>query len=345
MNVPFFSLVSCLLVSVLSTPHPRQQDYPQVRTVYEFPNETWIENIAVRANGNLLTTIITAPELWEIKPFTSQAELVHRFETVTSVFGIAEVQCDVFAVALGNWSYHHQVQPGTWSVWSVDLREKGDTKVRKVTNIPEAHYLEGMTALPSSSGTILSADSALGLIYRVNVFTSEYSVAISNDAFKPGKDAIVPLGVNGIRIPQSHWGSREHQYLYFANTFAAPFLGRIPINVDGSAAGSVEEIVKHAPGDVEGDDFALDWEGNAWVTTNSANSVIKVDIANGATSQVIGGEKQSVVAGADSGAFGRTSRDWRTLYITTTGGVVVPPPSGITGGKVVALDTRHVMHQ
>jgi hypothetical protein len=47
-----------------------------------------------------------------------------------------------------------------------------------VTDIPEAHYLEGMTALPSSPGIILSADSALGLIYCVNIFTGDYSVAI-----------------------------------------------------------------------------------------------------------------------------------------------------------------------
>jgi hypothetical protein len=67
----------------------------------------------VRANGNLLTTIITASELWEINPFTSQVELVHRFDTATSVFGITEIERDTFAIALGNWSYHDQVQAGT----------------------------------------------------------------------------------------------------------------------------------------------------------------------------------------------------------------------------------------
>lgn len=339
------ALVSCLLSSIACISHLQTQDRPSVRTIYEFPNETWIENIAVRPNGLLLTTLITVPELWEIDPFTSKAQLVHRFNTATSVFGIAEIECDLFAVAVGNWSYHNQVQPGTWSIWSVDFRTPDELKVQKVTDILEAHYLEGMTALPSSPGTILSAETTLGLIYRVNVFTGEYGVALSNDAFKPAKDAIVPLGVNGIRIPQCYWDSPgESNYLYFVNTFAAPFLGRIPIDANGSAAGSVEDVVKYAPGHVEGDDFALDCEGNAWVTTNSANSVFKVNIRDRELAKVIGGAKQAVVAGADSAAFGKTKKDSETLYITTTGGIVVPPPSGITGGKIVALDTAQFDH-
>lgn len=334
-------IVSFVLHPVLSAPHSQQDQQPVVHTIHEFPNETWIENIAVRENGNLLTTLITVPELWEIDPFTSKARLVHHFDTATSVFGIAEVERDLFAIALGNWSYHHQVQPGTRSIWSVDLREEGNVKVAKVTDIPEAHHLEGMTALPSSPGTILSAESALGLIYRVNVFTGAYSVAISNEALKPVKDAIVPLGVNGIRILQDCWGNDEAQaYLYFVNTFGAPFLGRFPIDINGSAAGSVEKVVKYAPGHVEADDFALGCDGYAWVTTDSASSMMKVNTRNGAIARVIGGVNQTIIAGADSAQFGRTSKDRQTLYITTTGGIVVPAPGGIVGGKVVAVNTE-----
>lgn len=335
------SFVFCLLSCAQSASYSRKHDDGAVRTIYEFPNETWIENIAVRKNGNILTTLITVPEVWEINPFTSKAELVHRFDTVTSVFGIAEVECDLFAVALGNWSYERQVQPGTWSIWAVDLRGGGEAGVQKVTDIPEAHYLEGMTALPSSPGTILSADSTLGLIYRVNIFAGQHSIAIENEAFKPAKNAIVPLGINGIHIPQNRWpNDSEQEFLYFVNTFGTPFLGRMPIDSEGSATGSVEEIAKYAPAHVEGDDFALDSDGYAWVTTNSANSVLKVDIRSGEVRKAIGGEKQSVVAGADSVAFGRTFRDSKTLYITTTGGIVVPPSTGIVGGKIVALDTK-----
>jgi hypothetical protein len=341
--VILYPLISVAASFAESSPHSQRHDLPAVRTIHEFPNETWIENIAVRENGNLLTTLITVPELWEIDPFTSEAQLVHHFETATSVFGIAEVECDLFVVALGNWSYEHQVQPGTWSIWTVDLRQGNGVKAKKVTDIPEAHYLEGMTALPSSPGTVLSAESTLGMIYRVNVFTGDYSVVIKNDALKPAKNAIVPLGVNGIRLPQKRWYNRdEEQYLYFVNTFGAPFLGRFPVDSEGSATGSVEDVVKYAPGHVEGDDFALDSEGYAWVTTNSANSLMKVDVRTGAIKKILGGQNQTVIAGADSAQFGRTRRDRNILYITTTGGIVVPAPGGIVGGKVVAFDTNQV---
>jgi hypothetical protein len=85
------SIVSFHISSVLCTPYPQPNGNPSLRTIYEFPNETWIEYIALRSNDNLLTTLITTPELWERDPFPSKAELVHRFDTVTSFFGIAEV--------------------------------------------------------------------------------------------------------------------------------------------------------------------------------------------------------------------------------------------------------------
>lgn len=341
----FFSAILYLVSFAVGSPQAHPKHGASIRTIHQFPNDTWIENLAVRENGNILATLITKPEIWEIDTVDDEAKLVHRFDTVTSVFGIAEVECDLFAVALGNRSYHKQVHPGTWSVWTVDLRGEDHIKVHKVTDIPEAHYLEGMTALPSSPGCILSAESAMGLIYRIDVFTGKYEVVIDNSYMKPARDAVVPLGVNGVHILQhrrgrrSHWHHREQEYLYFTNTFTTPFLGRIPIHADGTAAREVEVIVAHAPDDLEADDFALDWEGNAWVTTDSGNSIFKIDIQEGKLAKVIGGEDEQVVAGADSCAFGRTEKDRKTLYITTTGGIVVPGPDGVVGGKVMAMDT------
>ena len=75
-----------------------------LRTVYEFPNETWVENLGQRANGKILVTLISAPEVWEIDPLTTPptAELIYRFPDATSALGIAEYQLDVFAVNVGN---------------------------------------------------------------------------------------------------------------------------------------------------------------------------------------------------------------------------------------------------
>lgn len=330
----YFSLLYSFLFSVVVRCHQPSQNQSAIRTVYQFPNETWIENIAVRANGNLLVTLIFKPELWEINPQSGTGALVQQFNDVSSVFGIAETEPDIFAVAVGNWSYTKQVQPGTWSIWTLDFTSE-PAEANKVTNLPDAHYLEGMTACITEPGTILSADSTLGLIYRVDTSTGEYSTVISNPYLKPNKTAIVALGVNGIH---TYVDASSQLWLYFSNTFAQPFLGRIPLTSSCDPAGPVQEIVNYAPGDVEADDFALDADGNAYVTTNSANSIFEVT-TSGMVRKYAGGENTSVIAGADSAAFGRTPYDSNILYVTTTGGIVVAPPDGIVGGKIVALDT------
>lgn len=328
-----FALFFTLLFSISARCYETGRGRSAYRDVYQFANETWIENIAVRSSGDLLVTLIFEPELWQIDPQTGTGDLVHKFTDITSVFGIAEASPDVFAVAVGNWSYTDQVQAGTWSIWTLDLNSQ-PVEVAKVTDLPEAKYLEGMTPCLTSPGTILSADSTRGLIYSVDTTTGAYSTVISNPYLKPNKTAIVPLGVNGIHI---YIDSSSQQWLYFSNTFAQPFLGRIPLTSTCEAAGDVQEILAYAPGDVEADDFALDIEGNAYVATNSANSILKVS-GDGSVMKVIGGQNDTVVAGADAAAFGRTPWDSNILYVTTTGGIVVPPPSGIVGGKVVAVD-------
>ena len=311
-----------------------------IRTVYEFPNETWVENIAVRKSGKLLVTLITSPELWQVDPASHQAELVHHFPDALSVLGIAEVERDIFAVAVGNWSDTTlQSVPGSWSIWSVDMRSEGNATVHKVTDIPEANFLNGMTTLPTIARTIMVGDAGLGVIYRVNVGTGEYTTTISNEpALQPNASAAALLGVNGIHF----WEG----FLYFVNSFKLPFFGRFPLTPSGSAAGPVEIIAKNAtyPTNLGGyaDDFALDAEGNAWITTDPTGQIVKVAVLDGRQTVVAGGVNESIVAGNTAAAFGRTSADREVLYVTTNGGIPYPPPSGIVGGKVVALDTRYL---
>ncbi|KAM3500313.1 hypothetical protein MY10362_006509 [Beauveria mimosiformis] len=65
-----FTLLSFVGASFASTgqsctpPQPERQD----GIVYQFENGTWVENIAVRANGNLLVTLIDRPELRQTGP-------------------------------------------------------------------------------------------------------------------------------------------------------------------------------------------------------------------------------------------------------------------------------------
>ena len=39
-----------------------------ITLMFEFPNGTWLENLAVRPSGSIITTILTAPELYLLQP-------------------------------------------------------------------------------------------------------------------------------------------------------------------------------------------------------------------------------------------------------------------------------------
>jgi hypothetical protein len=78
---------------------------PVLRTVTQFPNLTWVENLAVRSNGQVLVTLLTTPELVLVDPFNDGKQVVvHQFPNVVGLTGIAEIAEDVFAVASGNFS-------------------------------------------------------------------------------------------------------------------------------------------------------------------------------------------------------------------------------------------------
>jgi hypothetical protein len=172
-------------------------------------------------------------------------------------------------------------------------------------------------------------------LYKVNIDTGEYSVAVSDPALTPNTTAIAQLGVNGIHYRDG--------YVYFTNSFrVADWYGRIPLNPNGSATGPAEAIAsgEHYPTNLGGlaDDFALDPEGNAWVTGDPSAVLTKVT-QSGEVTVVAGGTNSTLLEGDTSAAFGRTAKDEKTLYITTNGGLAYPVDGVITGGKVLALDT------
>lgn len=78
---------------------------PSIRTVYQFPNASHAENIAVRANGQLLVTAFDIPTIYQISPTgLATAQALHTFPHVLGLFGIAEVRKDIYAVVAGNLS-------------------------------------------------------------------------------------------------------------------------------------------------------------------------------------------------------------------------------------------------
>ncbi|PNP56219.1 hypothetical protein THARTR1_03744 [Trichoderma harzianum] len=326
MHSSFFFAFSALIASVATgavinprygSPWTTVKDH---RLIHQFTNGTTVENIAVRSNGNLLVTLTDRPELYEVNPFNPKSpKLIHHFSGYLTLLGITEVSPDVFTLNAGNFSAETGVSPGSWTVWQVAFHNE-QTKISKVTDIPEAQFLNGMTTLQTTPNTILTADSAGGVVYSVNTHTGEYKVVLEDETFKPAPGAPLPIGVNGIRY-------LDH-YVYYTNSFD-PLFGRVPVSKSGYAVGDYQTIVTG----VFGDDFAVTPQA-AYVAGNIANVITEIKL-DGENKVLAGNINSSLIAGATSVVFGRTIRDKHVLYVTTTGTVNA---TFSEGGKIVALD-------
>ena len=227
-----------------------------VRQLYQFENNsTRLENLAVRANSKLVLDVVTKPIIYELDPSVShpKPKMLHTFTGVNSVLGIDEIAPDLFAVVVGNFSNPEVHQPGSFSLWSVDLNPSKGPNVTLITAIPDANALNGLTTLPGTPPMVLIADSFLGALWRVNTMTGNYTKIYDSPLLL--NTSSTKLGINGIRM--------FHGRLHFFNSAQGTY-GRILLHDDGSPAGEVEILARIEEKGIW-DDFDMDWEGNAWV--------------------------------------------------------------------------------
>lgn len=303
------------------------------RVVYQFPKPTWIENIAVRSNGQLLVTLLTTPELYLVDPKTSDAKLVYKFEEISSLTGIIEIQDDVFYVAGGNFNLQTFAnEAGSYHVWEVDLKAFDTTSepaVKEIAHLPSAGLPNGFELLSKDEGAFLFADSEVGGVWKLNVKDGSCEIAIEVDEMKFAPPPALSMGVNGIKIRDGH--------LYWSNTSKA-IMCRIKIDGHGKAIGKAEVLEEN----VVVDDFVFDAKGNAWLATNPVNTVAVLKEKGEGVVTAIGGKNELTVAGGTACQFGRQPSDGYILYLVTTGGLAGPVDGDkVEGGKIVAIDTSY----
>ena len=298
-----------------------------VKQIYQFSNSSFtdIENIAARSNGQLLLNLITEPSTYYIDPTSSNATAQHlyTFPNGTSLTGIAEYNPDVFAVVVGNYTIaKYAGLPGSFAIWSLDVRSPAAPVVKKIADIPEAHALNGMTAVKGSPGLLLIADSALGLVWSLNATTGTYQKAIQDPLLGPSGP--FPLGINGLHVHKNT--------LYFTNS-AQGFFGKVGITSTGDGVGNVTMIAEPSTGNIY-DDFALDGQGNAWIT-NHPNALTEVTAGGGQIS-IAGGGNSTEFVQPTSATFGRGSLlEKCTLYVVGAG---TNSNTTIISGQVVAVN-------
>lgn len=292
-----------------------------VNVLYKFGDGTWAENLAVRANGQILVSRLDTPEVLQLDPTGASEPIViasWNSTTYKGCLGISETSQDMFyVVTSGFFDKNFVLTSGVNSIWKIDMRnftvskKTGEVKtkaiVSKLVDIPTSDYLNGATTLSETS--ILVANVYNGWVYRVDTRTGAYNIAINDEKMKfdTVPNPASNLGVNGIKIKDG--------YLYWTNT-AVGTLNRIRITNKGAAVGN-SEVVSNVP---RPDDFIFKKNGIAFIGQNQMDE-LSVLYPNSSAAQVIAGSNIStILAGVTAGAFGRLQHDSDVLYLTTSGG-------------------------
>ncbi|KAH8895612.1 NHL repeat-containing protein [Thozetella sp. PMI_491] len=332
-----FSLIWLLGISLAQTaaslPSSRSLKY-ELQMIHQFPNGTWIENMAMRRNGQIMATDVAGSKIYLVDPKQPQSDpvVVATFDSGFAIAGITEIEDDVFYTT-GTFGdvYHFQFRDNTSAVWEVDMRhysKTGQSSKRKVADLPAAGVPNGMTLLSKKDGTILVSDSKYGLIWRVNIYTGASEVVLDDPKLKPVQNATVMFGVNGIHIVDS--------FLYFANTNQG-LISKYPISREGFKIGEIVDITTDVR---NADDFAIDKSGAIWLAENTANRLVRVS-PEGQVQCIVGGSNSTALIGPVATKFGRGCDDHDILYISTDGLTFDAKGAIVTNdGKIAAIDTK-----
>lgn len=322
-----------------SIPHFKQlaPKFPaSPRVVHEYSNPTWLENIAVRPNGDILATELSpVPNLYHIANPESPSPIstiIHTFNSTGSISGITEVKPDVFILVGFEETAIAQPVPRTGEVWKVDFSTRRRPIISKVSSTPNITLSNGIIALPGGEA-ILIADSYNGYVYRFDLESGHASLVLNYPEMKPlANDLGLVLGVNGLHI----YGD----FLYFTNSFASTIY-RIRINlITGHArSGAVIEPVTHADTTLL-DDFIMDNRGGLYAAAGG-EATIRFAPHGAKNMTIVAGSPNSLsYAGPTAMAFGRSAgrTNYNVLYVTTDGGIAAPVNGSLTeGGKIIAL--------
>ncbi|KAH8901303.1 hypothetical protein GQ53DRAFT_850860 [Thozetella sp. PMI_491] len=269
------------------------------KQLYKFPDATWIENLAIRHNGELILSTISKNTLFTFNSIQSQPHVAIQLPNVTAVTGIAEIAPDLFVIP-GGTVHEANVTFTNNFVFVVDFSGCRPKLKKAFPALPG--FPNGATAMPSCSGVALISDSRGGAIWRVDthagtvesVFQDASLASVGNN-----------LGINGIRIFDG--------YLYYTTTTTG-ILGRMTISDDGRKLGKLEQVAKLA--DISAgafDDFAIDKSGVVYAAVHP--NILQKIWPDGTQETLIGGN--STLLNFTTSVAIDNSR--KSLFVTTAG--------------------------
>jgi sugar lactone lactonase YvrE len=290
-----------------------------ISPIASFPPHFFLENLAVRADGSILVTVLNHKQLWYVPaPNGSQPVtpvLVHTFEGFA--MGIVETEQDIFYVSTLDQATLERFDMRGWVPGA-------PVKPTRVLTFDQPAGLNGACLL--TPRVILLADSLAGLIWRVDLTddgrTATASVWLRHHSMAPDPDngLTSPLGpqpgINGIRF------AARANVVYYTSTAQKLFM-RMSVDLATHTPVGQPEVVA---ADITADDFCLDENaGVAYLTTHTDNTIVRVPIdagAEGAKTRVVAGDPfTEQLVGPSSAAWGRGPADYgRIAYVTTDGG-------------------------
>ncbi|KAJ5129136.1 uncharacterized protein N7515_005175 [Penicillium bovifimosum] len=302
----------------VTPPFTNQEPDVHVETLFQFPNNgSWIDNLVVRSDGNLLLTRLDTPEVWLVNTTSGNATLVYSFPNVTSCFGISEIENDVFAVIVGNFSTKtFQPAAGSFSLQKLDFtnipssaeeRQSENPSASEIAALPETVAPNGMATFSRASNLVLIADSPKGVIWKVNTKTGDYTVALNDTTMLPAKGQSLPLGVNSLTVLDD--------YVHYTSTTQMKYC-RVKVDLDANPIGDFEVVASgFLPDNIE-----VTEDGTAYIPTGPQNSVVRITPL-GQIALVAGGQISTEMPGPSSI---RLSKGRQSLYVGTSGGQIAP---------------------
>lgn len=333
------TLIGCTsltLASPLIHPAVRAATYPPtITTIHDFPLGTWVENLAVRANGQILATLLTTPQVYQVDPDPSSAHpatLAHTFPSTHGCLGITELRPDIFYVVTSNFSISTgNTAPGSYSVWELNMAGftagGSPAAASKIADFPQSVFFNGITTLePIGAGnTLLIADSGAGAVWSLNVATRAVRKIITDPLMAPTIGAALAIGINGLKV--------RNGTLYFTNTNQA-LVGAVALNANGSAKGAATVVVRNA---TSPDDLQLDVFRNFFIAGNNELRFHGTSESAAGPPAVV--SNSSLLEGSTAVEFGRLSTDVASVYVSTNGGQAQYISKQFTDpGKIVRAD-------
>lgn len=268
---------------------------PGITLISEWPQGSFIENLAATHDGYLLVTVYSSNEIYQIDPQVSRSNRTLLATFPSGPTGIAELDFNHFYINVGSIG-----QRNTWNIYALSLHPGTSSNVsqRSIVSVDSALYLNGLCVLSYEHGTLLSVDSMLGQIFKINIHTKQAEVWYENDLLKRRSHDVHVPGVNGIRR------CAIDGCVYLTNTDRAIIL-RLEVDpFDYRPRGQLETIVRN----IVCDDFTIDRTGAIYATTHAHSSLMRL-------TPVKDGEylREEIategLAGATSCVFGRTYQD------------------------------------